>query len=424
MPIQHLAMISVHTSPLAPMGGKKTGGMNVYIRELAQEMGRRGIHVDIFTRRSYADEPQIDHGLGPNVRVIYLSAGPAQALSPDEHFEYLSEFTAKLIAFSTRHSIHYELVYSHYWLSGWVAAKLKEAWGTPFVQMFHTLGQMKQRILSHDHLPLPDRRIITETELMGKADALIAATHAEHTQLVWLYRANRRKIEIVPPGVNPERFHPLPRQIIREQMRLPLDKRLLLFVGRIEPLKGVDTILHALAILRDQQPQALEKLCFLVIGGDLKDTHDPEMIKLRQLTSDLRLDEQVCFLGAKEQALLPSYYASADAVLVPSDYESFGMVALEAMACGTPVIASEVGGLAYLVKDGETGYLVPVRDAGVLASRIGFLINDPQRSEQMGRRAAEHAKTYAWSSIAERLLTLFADVLNERRPGLNRRHSR
>ena len=228
----------------------------------------------------------------------------------------------------------------------------------------------------------------------------------------------------MPPGVNTERFHPLPRQIIREQMRLPLDKRLLLFVGRIEPLKGVDTILHALAILRDQQHDVLEHLCFLIIGGDLKDTHDPEMMKLRQLTSDLRLDEQVCFLGAKEQALLPSYYASADAVLVPSDYESFGMVALEAMACGTPVIASEVGGLAYLVKDGETGYLVPVRDAGALASRIGLLVSDPYRSEQMGRRAAEHAKTYAWASIAERLLTLFADVLNERRPGLNRRQSR
>jgi len=424
MPVQHLAMISVHTSPLAPMGGKKTGGMNVYIRELALEMGRRGIHVDIFTRRSYADEPPIDHGLGPNVRVIYLTAGPVQMLPPEDQFQYLSEFTAKLIAFSTRHSIHYDLVYSHYWLSGWVAAKLKEAWGLPFVQMFHTLGQMKQRILTHDHLPLPDRRITTETELMGKADALIAATHAEHTQLIWLYRASRRKIEIVPPGVNLERFHPFPRKIIREQLRLPLDRRILLFVGRIEPLKGVDTILHALAVLRDQQPQAMQKVCFLIIGGDPKDSSDPEMVKLRQLTTDLHLDMEVCFLGAKEQALLPHYYAAADAVLVPSDYESFGMVALEAMACGTPVIASEVGGLAYLIKDGETGYLVPVRDVGAFASRIGIIVNDPFKSEQMGRRAAEHAKTYAWSSIAERLLTLFADVLNERRPGLNRRQNR
>jgi D-inositol-3-phosphate glycosyltransferase len=404
MPIQHLAMITVHTSPLAPMGGKKTGGMNVYIRELAQELGRRGLHVDIFTRRSFADEPPVDHSLGPNVRVIYLTAGPVQMLPPEEQFQYLSEFTARLIAFSTRHSIHYDLVYSHYWLSGWVAAKLKEAWGMPFVQMFHTLGQMKQRIITHDHLPLPDRRITTETELMGIADALIAATHAEHTQLVWLYRANRHKIEIVPPGMNPERFHPLPRQIIREQMRLPLDKRLLLFVGRIEPLKGVDTILHAMTLLREQQPEALDNLCFMIIGGDPNDTRDPEMKKLRELTGQLGLEEQVCFLGAKEQAQLPAYYAAADAVLVPSDYESFGMVALEAMACGTPVIASEVGGLAYLIKDGETGYLVPVRDASAFA--------------------AEHAKHYAWSSIAERLLTLFADVLNERRPGLNRRQSR
>lgn len=424
MPIQYLAMITVHTSPLAPMGGKKTGGMNVYIRELAQELGRRGVHVDIFTRRSSPDEPQVDHGIGPNVRVIYLTAGPAQSLPPEEQFQYLSEFTARLIAFSTRHSIRYDLVYSHYWLSGWVAAKLKEAWGIPFVQMFHTLGQMKQRIITHDHLPVPDRRITTETELMTKADALIAATHAEHTQLVWLYRANRRKIEIVPPGVNPERFHPLPRKIIREQMRLPLEKCLLLFVGRIEPLKGVDTILHALAVLRDQEPEAVENLCFLIVGGDPKDTHDSEMTRLIQLTNDLSLNDQVCFLGAKEQTMLPSFYAAADAVLVPSDYESFGMVALEAMACGTPVIASEVGGLAYLIKDGETGYLVPVRDAAAFAARIGTFVKDPHRSEQMGRRAAEHAKHYAWSSIAERLLTLFSDVLNERRPGSARRHSR
>jgi D-inositol-3-phosphate glycosyltransferase len=294
----------------------------------------------------------------------------------------------------------------------------------PFVQMFHTLGQMKQRIITHDHLPLPDRRITTETELMGIADALIAATHAEHTQLVWLYRANRHKIEIVPPGMNPDRFHPLPRQIIREQMRLPLDKRLLLFVGRIEPLKGVDTILNALVLLREQQPEALDNLCFMIVGGDPNDLRDSEMKKLRELTSQLDLEEQVCFLGAKEQAQLPAYYAAADAVLVPSDYESFGMVALEAMACGTPVIASEVGGLAYLIKDGETGYLVPVRDASAFAARIGTLISDPHRIEQMGRRAAEHAKHYSWANIAERLLTLFADVLNERRPGLNRRQSR
>jgi D-inositol-3-phosphate glycosyltransferase len=414
MSIKRLAILSVHTSPLAPMGGKKTGGMNVYIRELSQELGARGLHVDIFTRRTSEKEPDVDERIGENVRVIYLQAGPVMPLSSDEIYPHLSQFTAKLMAFCTMQNIGYEMIYSHYWLSGWVAQKLKEAWGTPFVQMFHTLGQMKKRIRTHGAI-LPDQRISTETQVMQEADRIVAATPAEHAQLLWLYRANRRKIDIVPPGVDVPHFQQITPANAREQMCFQDDTHMLLFVGRIEPLKAVDTILRALHTFREDDPALLEKLCFMVIGGHPDDTSDPEMQRLQRLTRELNLEDYVVFAGAKERDELPVYYAAASAVIMPSDYESFGMVALEAMASGTPVIASEVGGLAYLVKDNETGFLVPAREPRQLADRIKSLVTDDSTRQKMGEQAAHHARDYAWSAIADRLTAIFEDVLAQRR---------
>jgi D-inositol-3-phosphate glycosyltransferase len=418
MTIRRLAMISMHTSPLAPLGGKKTGGMNVYIRELAQELGKRGIAIDIFTRRTSAEEPLIDLTLGEHVRVIYLTAGPTQPLSPEEQFAYLSEFTARLMAFATRQNIQYDIVYSHYWLSGWVAQKLKEAWGTPFVQMFHTLGQMKQRITQH--LPfMPDQRINMEMQLVQQADCLVAATAAEQTQLIWLYRANRKKIEIIPPGVNIDRFRPIATEEARQRTGLEKNCRVLLFVGRIEKLKAVDTIIEALYQLYQMDPELLRGVCCAIIGGNPHDNDDVEMHHLKTLVEQFGLADTIQFLGAKDQALLPEYYAAATAVIMPSDYESFGMVALEAMASGTPVIASEVGGLQFLIEDGKTGYLIPTREPQALADRIGCLLTNTTQSQEMGQNAAEVARTYAWSNIGNRLLALFEDIL----AGKTRRNS-
>lgn len=414
MQIKRIAMLSVHTSPLAPMGGKKTGGMNVYIRELAQELGSRGIQVDIFTRRSSAEELKIDSSIGDNVRVIYLQAGPVQPMSPDEIYPYLSEFTARMMAFMTLQGLSYDIVYSHYWLSGWVAQKLKEASGTPFVQMFHTLGQMKERIAGAA-ATTPEMRINVETEIVDWADRLVAATPAEQTQLRWLYRSDRRKIEIVPPGVNVDRFYPQSPQAVRQQMGFDEDCKLLLFVGRIERLKAVDTLIEAIAIARHESPEIVQNLCCAIIGGDPLDRLDAEMMRLQGLVKDLELEDIVHFLGAKDQTQLPNYYAAATAVVMPSDYESFGMVALEAMASGTPVIASQVGGLAFLVQDQETGYLVPVRDPNLLAERIVWLLSDNEKSQQMACSAAEHAQKYAWRKIADRLLAIFESVKLEKR---------
>lgn len=412
MRLQRLAILSTHTSPLASLGGHKTGGMNVYVGELAQELARRGIFVDIYTRRTSPDTPEIDRELGENVRVITLNAGPMVPLDPGDVYPHLSEFTASLIAFTTRQRLDYDLVYSHYWLSGWVAAKLNEVWATPFIHMFHTLGHMKNRI-TPGFMPVADVRTTVETNITQWAARIIAATPAEYSQLLWLYRVKRRKVEIVPPGVNLNRFHPAPQEEAKAAIGLSLSKKLLLFVGRIEPLKAVDSILEAMALIRKDHPELLADTCFAVIGGDPDNPGDSELSRLMHLSDRLELNRVVDFLGAKDQSLLPDYYAAATAVIMPSDYESFGMVALEAMASGTPVIATEVGGLAHVVQNGKTGFLVPVREPAALAERIMALLASDELRQQMSQNAVEAARAYGWPAIVDRLLPIFEAVVRE-----------
>ena len=414
MSIERIAFISVHTSPLAPMGGAKTGGMNVYIRELSRELGQRGYHIDIFTRRSHEFEPLVDTSIGENVRLVCIDAGPTAPLSTTAQFEHVSEFAAQLMAFATLRNLYYDIVYSHYWLSGWVAAKLKEAWGIPFVHMYHTLGHMKKRIEVNAHYQ-PDRRILTEMHILERADRIIAATPAEQAQLRWLYRASRRQITVIPPGVDTARFSNLmsPSEA-RRSMGIKPDSKVLLFVGRIEPLKAVDTILEALHALRDRAPTLLQKLHFMIVGGDPQSKHDREMARLQDLSIKLGIDSLVSFVGAKEQSELPRYYSAATAVIMPSDYESFGMVALEAMSSGTPVIASQVGGLQFLVRDRETGFHIPAREPISLADCIIQLLADPNRTATMGDSAARLAQTYAWSEIADKLVQVFEEVAREK----------
>jgi D-inositol-3-phosphate glycosyltransferase len=414
--IKRLAILSVHTSPLASLGGSKAGGMNVYIAEFAQELARRGVQIDIYTRRMTSETPEIDTLLGDNIRVISLPAGPQRAIDPNDVYPYLSQFAAEIIAFSTAHDLKYDLIYSHYWLSGWVAHKLNAKWGIPFVHMFHTLGQMKNRVVS-GQMPIYDERTAIEVQITQWASRIIAATPAEHAQLLWLYRAKRRKIVIVPPGVNTKRFHPIPQEEAKANIGLSPEQKLLLFVGRIEPLKAVDTILEAISLLKQNASHLLNNTVFAIIGGDPANTSDSEMSRLLDLSRKLDLSDTVNFLGAKNQELLPDYYAAATAVIMPSDYESFGMVALEAMASGTPVIASEVGGLAFLVRNNETGFLVPAREPHCLAERIAVLLSKPHLRQELGRKAAEVAQQYVWSRIVDELLPVFEDVVNERAAG-------
>jgi D-inositol-3-phosphate glycosyltransferase len=402
-----VAMLSVHTCPLATLGGKKTGGMNVYVRELSAELSRHGIFVDVFTRSQDPCVPHInDSALGLNARVIHVPAGPEEPLPTNAIYPYLPEFVDRVLAFAKQSGLHYDVLHSHYWLSGWVAEKLREAWDVPFLQMFHTLGLMKNRIALSPAEQEPDLRIQTERKIIQSADYLVAATPGERIQLMWLYGADMRKLRVIPPGVDVQHFCPMPRSEAKEIVGIPENNRMLLFVGRLEPLKGVDTLLKAIAIVKQGMGSAVDNLCLSIIGGDGED-NDPETTRLKELRETLNLGEFVTFHGSKSQETLLYYYAAAEAVIMPSHYESFGMVALEAMACGTPVIASEVGGLAYLIQDGVTGFHVPDRDPEELAGKITLLLENTDLRREMSTAAVQNAQRYAWPRVASQIVQLY-----------------
>lgn len=411
---KRIAMLSVHTCPLATLGGKKTGGMNVYVRDLSRELGRRGILVDVFTRSQDDCQPMIKHDLGYGARVIHIPAGPEKPIPLAEIENYLDEFAANLIQFAQQEGVHYDLIHSHYWLSGLVAERLRQQWGEqiPIVQMFHTLGEMKNRIALNQSERATAARITGETHIMHHvADRLIAATLAEEAQMVWLYHTNRDKIAIIPPGIDLERFQPIPKQVAKKHVGIPINDKNIIFAGRIEPLKGIDTLLQAMAILQKRHPNVVQNTCVAIIGGDpWAETVDGEMARLQELRQQLDIHNLVTFLGSKDQDELPYYYAAAEMVIMPSHYESFGLVALEAMTMGTPVIASEVGGLAFLIKDGETGFHVPSRDPEALAGKIFELLCNPDCSDLLGSQARQHALQYDWRIIGQNMVALYQSL--------------
>ena len=411
--IQHVAMLSVHTCPLAALGGKETGGMNVYVRDLSRELGRRGIAVDCFTRSQNPNIPRVSHRLGPKARVIHLPAGPEAPYDKNRVVEHLPQFVQGVLDFGRREGVRYDVIHSHYWLSGLVARELRRAWGLPVIQMFHTLGQMKNSVANSPAEWEPEQRIEAEAQIMECADLLVAATPLERAQMVWLYGADAAKISVVPCGVDLNLFQPIPPETAKSMLGLPTSRRMILFVGRIEPLKGIDTLLRAMALVAPQLPHWREDLSLVVIGGAPgagADKVNAELSRLERLRAELGIEDLVTFRGAQEQDTLAYYYSAAEMVVMPSHYESFGMVALEAMTCGTPVIASRVGGLAYNIQDGQTGYLVPERDAEALAARILLLLNDEGLRQRLGRQAARWAGQYGWPAVAEQIVELYQRV--------------
>ncbi len=283
------------------------------------------------------------------------------------------------------------------------------------IHMFHTLGVMKRRVAREGETD-GDDRIEGEQEVLAVADRVVASTPAELAQLKWLYRAGTEKIVIIPPGVDLSRFYPIPADEAKAFIGVdPLDK-LLLFVGRIEPLKGVDTLLRAIAVMREDGVLDRHPMCLAIIGGDPEATQaemSAEMSRLKSLSMEYGLSELVTFLGQRDQDTLPYYYSAAEVAVVPSHYESFGMVALEAMACGTPVVASQVGGLAFLVQDGVTGYHVPDGEPDALADRLLALLENPELRRTMGDQGAMYAQGYSWEIIADRILHLYHELLSE-----------
>jgi D-inositol-3-phosphate glycosyltransferase len=408
-----IAMLSYHTCPLATLGGKDTGGMNVYVRDLTCELGRLGIHVDVFTRSQDEHVPHILHDLGYGNRVVHMPAGPEQPAAKQKIAQYIPEFVDGIKKFAQEKGIRYDIIHSHYWMSGLAAEQLSDAWGgVPIVHMFHTLGEMKNRVARSEDERAGVDRLEGERQVVRRADRIVVATLAELTQLRFLYRADDRKMVTIPPGVDTSHFYPIPADEAKEYIGLRPEDRMILFVGRIEPLKGIDTLIEAMSCLDlEGGPRPVH---LAIIGGEPNaepSDMTAEMTRLQKLCDDLAVGQTVVFLGKRDQNSLPYYYSAAETLAMPSLYESFGMVALEAMACGTPVIASEVGGLGYLVQNEITGYTVPDSNPDALCIKISRLLNDADLRERMGRAAAQYALDYAWPRITTQVVEVYDDLL-------------
>lgn len=414
-PPLRIAMLSVHTCPLAAPGGKQTGGMNVYVRELMRQLGRRGVLVDAYTRSESAAIPHVpDTDLGPNVRVIHVVAGNESPASKDDIWRARQAFVDGVLAQMADEGLRYDIYHAHYWMSGWVAERLAAVHPAPVVQMFHTLGALKDMAVAEGGpSDLPERRSV-EAEIMAHADALVAATTIDRDHMVAYYDADPDHIHIIPPGVDLEIFRPLPRDDAFHALGEDPCQRMILFVGRMDPVKGLDTLLRALAAILDRDPAVLEDACLVIAGGDKVEDQplvDAEMARIDGLRRELGLGEFVRFVGSLPQDSLPFWYNAAEVVVVPSRYESFGLVALEAMACGTPVIASDVGGLSTLVRDGRTGFLVPDNDPQALADKLAPLLALPEIRDTLGEHGVATAEAYGWPVIAERVEELYAALL-------------
>ncbi|NTU80928.1 MAG: glycosyltransferase family 1 protein [Chloroflexales bacterium] len=411
-----VAMLSVHSSPLAKLGGKEAGGMNVYVRELARELGGRGIPVDIFTRSQERAAPTVET-IACGVRVVNLHTGPAAPYDKNWVLTYLPEFVSRVRCFADGEDLSYDVIHSHYWLSGEAALRLRRSWGVPVAHMFHTLGAMKNSVARSKEETETGRRIAIERRLMHEVDAVVAATPLDRAQMVWNYGADAERIRVVPCGVDLRRFQPRPQAEARAQLGLPADERLLVCVGRMEPLKGMDALVRALALLRQSERPWARRLRVLLIGGDVegRPQHwNGEQRRLDALRRELGVADQVSFLGAQPQDLLPAHFAAADVVAVPSHYESFGMVAIEALATGAAVVASNAGGLALTIEDGRSGLLFPPDDHAALAAQIAQILDRPALAAELRAGARRRAAEYAWPSIARRVTAIYEDLVANR----------
>jgi D-inositol-3-phosphate glycosyltransferase len=394
-----IALISAHTSPLDRPGGAKAGGLNVYVLELARQLAGKSCSVDIFSRKSRPDLPTVTQ-VAPGLRTVHLAAGPAGPLTPELIYEHLDQFVDSLMAFAEADGGSYDVIHSHYWLSGLVGERLKAAWGVPHVVMFHTLGEVKNRASLSEHEG--DLRIRSEMEVLQGAERVICATDQERSYIRQLYSADPARVSVIPLGVDLDRFRPSAKTQAREALGLK-DERIVLFVGRLEPLKGVDILIGAAAMLEGDVNCRI-----LIVGGD--EASQPQVEILRSLARNLGIEQRIAFVGTVDHDQLPLYYNAADVCVVPSHYESFGLVAVEAMASGVPVVASRVGGLMGTVRDGETGYLIPWLCPEPFAERIELLLaNEPLRVS-LGEAAREAVGRYRWENVASVVLEVYESL--------------
>ncbi|MBO0810579.1 MAG: D-inositol-3-phosphate glycosyltransferase [Microlunatus sp.] len=402
-----VAMLSLHTSPLDTPGIGDAGGLNVYVYELAHRLGSRGVEVDVCTRRRDPDSPEVVIA-GDGFRVIQVPAGPAGPVAKEQLPGLVEEFAANALARYAGRG--WDLLHSHYWLSGMAGIPMAHRLGIPLVHTMHTMARVKNANRGDDHLLEPDVREEGETRIVRHADVLTANTADEAEELLRHYGARDRQLAIVPPGVDLETFHPCDQIQSRERYGVGLRDKIILFVGRLQPLKAPDVLIDAVAELVGRRPDLRDRLKLIIIGSP----SGPQSTWADALPDAIRdhgLQDQIIVRPHSPRPELFRWYCVADIVGVPSYNESFGLVALEAQACGRPVVATDIGGLRYAVQDGETGLLVRGHDPALWADALEKILDDPARARELGHNGALHAARFSWDNTAAASLAAYARAL-------------
>ncbi len=407
---RRVALISEHASPLATLGGVDSGGQNVYVGQVARRLAERGWEVDVFTRRDRADLPTVV-GWCENARVVHVPAGPAEAVRKEDLLPFMGEFAAWMLRFTRRRRVAYDVIHANFFMSALVAAEIKEATGTPFVVTFHALGRVRRRYQGGSDA-FPEERLAIEERAVAEADRVIAECPQDETDLIEMYGAEPSRLVTIPCGFDPSEFWPIAKPTARAVLGLDPDEPILLQLGRMVPRKGVDNVIRGLARLRKRQGIAAR---LLVVGGESREpdpVQTPEIGRLQRIARQEGVNDAVTFVGSRRGTSCSDYYAAADVFVTTPWYEPFGITPVEAMACGTPVIGSNVGGIKTTIDDGRTGYLVPPKDPDALAGRLADLLRDPARLRAFGRAAVRRAnRCFTWDRVTDAIAELYEEVV-------------
>ncbi|HEY6542897.1 MAG TPA: glycosyltransferase [Ktedonobacteraceae bacterium] len=410
-----IAFLSEHASPLVALGGADAGGQNVYVSELSRQLARRGYAIDVYTRHENPGTPEIVE-MEAGVRVVHLKAGPVEPRSKDELWPFMPAFRDSLLRFMEREEIHYDLIHSNFWMSGWVATELRRRLDVPVVQIFHAMGKTKRRHQKKVDTS-PGNRIKTEMEVIAGVDKIIAQCPNERAELVNDYNADPDKIALIPSAVNTSLFKPVAQNEARQKIGLETGKKVIVYVGRLLPRKDIRNVVRALALLIGQSERTEDTPLLMIVGGESVEpdpTATPEIDELQKLARELGVSDHVRFMGKRQPELLRYYYSAADVAVTTPWYEPFGLTPLEAMACGSPVIGSAVGGIMFTIKHGETGLLVPPRDPHTLAASLQRLLDQPEVRKRMGAAARKRIeREFSWSIVAMRTGALYDAVQAE-----------
>ncbi|MBW4520965.1 MAG: glycosyltransferase family 1 protein [Scytolyngbya sp. HA4215-MV1] len=419
---QAIALISAHGDPAAELGKEEAGGQNIYVRRVGEALAKLGWQVDMFTRKTRAEDPEIvEHS--PYCRTIRLVAGPEEFVPRDQLFQYLPEFAQTFQKFQSKAGSHYPLVHTNYWISAWVGMRLREASNIQLIHTYHSLGAVKYQSIAQ--VPaIAETRLSVEQEILEQANCIVATSPQEQDTLRQLV-SQKGNIEVIPCGTDIENFHSIPKAEARARLGLSPNEAIVLYVGRLDPRKGIDTLVRACALLKDEGEKngaassgsqtviPRSALRLVIVGGSDPDHIDGiERERIKQIVEQEGIADRTLFTGQVGHDLLPLYYTAADVCVIPSDYEPFGLVAIEAMACGTPVVASDVGGLKFTVIPEETGILVPPHDPVGFAQAIERILTDEIWTMKLRRQASARVQqNFSWSEVAARLSNLYRRLL-------------